>query len=86
MCSSGNRKKCKRVRLYSILPAVHVGLGDVLIVFGVVNVLLDLEHVDVRNGRIAVEDAGDLLEGGALGLDVEEPDEDQFDEVPEGVK
>ena len=32
---------------------------------------------------VAVEDLGDLLEGWAVGFDVEEVDEDEFAEVPE---
>lgn len=57
-----------------------------LVVLGVVDVLLHLGHVDVGNGLVAIEDAGDFLEGGALGLDVEEPDEGGLDKIPESVK
>lgn len=59
---------------------------DILVVFGGMDVLLDLVHVDVRDGRVAVEDTGNLLESGALGLDVEEPHEDKLHEVPESVE
>lgn len=72
--------------LNTVLLAGHVGGRDVLVVLGGVNVLLDLVHVDVGDGIVAVEDARDLLEGGALGLDVEEPDEDELDRVPQGVE
>jgi hypothetical protein len=65
---------------------VHGSRSGVLLVLGVVDVLLDLVHVDVGDGLVAVEDARDLLERGALGLDVEEPDEDGLDGVPEGVE
>ena len=65
---------------------MHRVVRDVLLVFGVVDVLLDLAHVDVCDCRVAVEDSGDLLEGGAFGLDVEEPDEDQLAEVPERIE
>lgn len=87
-CAGANRKERqeKVPRLYGVLLVVHGVVVDVLLVLGVVDVLLDLVHVDVGNGRVAVEYAGDLLEGGALGLDVEEPDEDELDEVPEGVE
>lgn len=59
---------------------------DILVVLGGMDVLLDLVHVDVRDGRVAIEDTGDLLESGALGLDVEEPHEDKLDEVPQSVE
>lgn len=44
--------------------------------------------VDVHNGNlglVAVEDLGNLLESGTLGLDVEENDEDEFEEDPDLV-
>ncbi len=50
---------------------------------GEVNLLLDLLEVDVGNGVLAIEDLGDLLEGGSLGLNVDEVDPDELDEVPE---
>lgn len=50
------------------------------------DLFLDLLQVNMRNGVVAVEDARHLLKGVALGLDVEEIDEDQFAEVPEGVE
>lgn len=42
--------------------------------------------VGVHNGNlglVAVEDLGNLLESGTLGLDVEENDEDEFEEDPD---
>ena len=42
--------------------------------------LLDVNVSDL--GILAVEDLGDLLEGGALGLDIEEANEEEFDENP----
>ena len=48
-----------------------------------VNLLLDLLKVDVGNGVLTVEDLSDLLEGGSLGLNVDEVDPDELDEVPE---
>ena len=51
---------------------------DVLQVLAIVDLLLDLAEVDVRDGVVAVEDTGDVLEGGAFGLDVEEVDEDEL--------
>lgn len=54
-----------------------------LAVLGVVNVPLDLAHVDVSNLCVeAVEYAGDFFQCGAFGLDVEEVDEDELDKVP----
>lgn len=50
------------------------------------NLLLHLVEIDMGNGILAVEDTGDLLECGALGLGVEEVDEDKLDSVPEGVE
>lgn len=47
------------------------------------DLLLDLVQVDVGSGVVAVEDLGDLLEGWAVGFDVEEVDEDEFEGVPE---
>lgn len=43
--------------------------------FGVLDLLFDLPDVDIRDSVHAVEDAGDFLERGSLGLDVEEIDE-----------
>lgn len=42
------------------------------------NLLLDLVEVDVGSCIVAVKDLGDLLEGWAVGFDVEEIDEDEF--------
>lgn len=50
------------------------------------DLLLDLLEVDVGGRVVSVEDARNLLEGGALGLDVEEVDEDEFAQVPDGVE
>lgn len=51
-----------------------------------VGLLLDLGEIDVSNSIVTIEDTGDLLKGGPLGLDVEVPDEDEFTKVPEGVE
>lgn len=48
-----------------------------------VDLLLNLIHIDVRNSILAIEDTSDFLEGGSLGLDVEEVDEDELDADPE---
>ena len=45
--------------------------------------LLDLRKADMGHGVVAVEDARDLLERRALGLDVDEVDKDKLDRVPE---
>jgi hypothetical protein len=61
----------RNLLIVDIMPAVGVYL------------LLDLVDVDVcQVGVGAVEDAANLLEGGALGLDVDKVDEDELDEVP----
>jgi hypothetical protein len=40
-------------------------------------------EIDVGNlSLITIEDLGDLLEGGALGLNVEDSDEDKLEEDP----
>lgn len=61
--------------------------GDVLLIDVVeavlVNLLLDSVHVDVSNGALAIEDLGDLLKSGALGLRVDEVDPDEFNGDPE---
>lgn len=63
---------------------MHVLLEDLLLVHLGMDVLLDLVEVDVGDDGIgSVEDLGNLLEGRALGLDVEEVDEDELDKVPE---
>lgn len=50
---------------------------------GDLGLLLDLADVDVGNvGLVAVDDTGELLEGGSLGLDVHEVDEAEFEEDP----
>lgn len=51
-----------------------------------VDVFLNLVHVDVGNGAVAVENASDLLECGTLGLDVEEPHKDKLDQIPKSVE
>jgi hypothetical protein len=50
------------------------------------DLLLHLLKVDMGDSVVAIEDAGNLLEGGALGLDVEEVHEEELAEVPEGVE
>jgi hypothetical protein len=44
--------------------------------------LLNSVHGDVCNSLVAVEDTRDLLEGGALGLGVDEVDPNEFDGDP----
>lgn len=45
--------------------------------------LLDLVDVDMSDlGLVAIDDLGQLLEGGSLGLDVHEVDEAQLEEDP----
>ena len=52
----------------------------------VINLLLDLAHVNLGDGAIAVKDAGHLLERGPLCLDVDKVDKDELQRVPDGVK
>lgn len=47
------------------------------------NVLLDGGDVNVGNSVGAVEDTGDLLKGGSLGLGVHEVDPDEFKTDPD---
>lgn len=51
-----------------------------------VYLLLYFVHVNMGHGFVAVKDASDLLQRRALGLDVDEVDEGQFDQVPEGIE
>lgn len=46
------------------------------------DLLLDLVEVDMGGRIVAVKDLADLLEGWAVGFDVEEVDEDEFAGVP----
>jgi hypothetical protein len=48
-----------------------------------VNLLFDLVNVDVGNSVGAVEDAGNLFQGRALGLDVDKVHEEELAKVPE---
>jgi len=61
----------------------HGVLHHVVLVLGGVQLLLDLGEADVGHGVVAVEDARNLLEGRALGLDVDEVDPDELERVPE---
>ena len=55
---------------------------DVLLLVDV-RLLLDLVDVDVRNlGGVAVDDLGELLEGGAARLDVHEVDKGKLEGDP----
>lgn len=47
-----------------------------------VGLLLDDMHVNVCDGRVTVEDTGDLLKGGSLSLRVDEVDPDKLDGDP----
>lgn|SRR6478735_2584303 len=77
-------------KLHSIASSKRLGgrvvLESVGLVAGEVGLFLDLGEIDVSNSIVTIEDTGDLLESGSLGLDVEVPDEDEFTEVPEGVE
>jgi hypothetical protein len=55
----------------------------VLLIRSDLDLLLDLRQVDVSHGILAVEDLGNLLERGALGLDEDEVDPDELDKIPE---
>lgn len=62
----------------------HLGLPcEVLLVGLDLGLLLDLVEVQLRDGGVvAVDDLGELLEGGALGLDVHDVDEDELEGDP----
>jgi hypothetical protein len=69
-----------QMQLHSGLAVVgSVNLGGLDL-----GLLLILDVFDVSHlGIVAVEDPGDLLEGGALGLDVEEEDKAKFNGDPD---
>ncbi len=69
--------------LYDIFPLRPSHPVRFFLVLDRVDILFDLPHVDARHGVHAVEDVGDLLQSGALGLDVEEVDEDELEEIPD---
>ena len=47
------------------------------------DLLLDLADIDVGNiGVVTIDDLGELLESGALGLDVHEVDEGELESDP----
>jgi hypothetical protein len=69
------------------LNASLLHAGGVLVVVVVealrVDLLLDSVHGDVCNSGVAVEDTGDLFQGGALSLRIYEVDPNQFDGDPQ---
>ena len=66
-----------------MLDSLNVDVVVVLLEARCVVVSLELAGVHVSNlSLVSVEDLGDLLEGWALGLDVEDGDEDEFEEDP----
>ena len=50
------------------------------------SLLLNLVKINVGNSVLAIENLGNLLESRALGLNVEEVDEDKLDGIPESVE
>lgn len=62
----------------------HLGLSSEVLLVGLdLGLLLDLVEVELRDcGVVAVDDLGELLEGGALGLDVHDVDEDELEGDP----
>lgn len=58
-----------------------LGLSSEMLLVGLdLGLLLDLVEVQLRDGGVvAVDDLGELLEGRALGLDVHDVDEDEFE-------
>ena len=73
--------KCLDAR---VLNAGHVLLIDVVKAV-LLDLLLDSVHVDVSNSAVTIEDLGDLLKGGALGLGVDEVDPDELNSDPKLV-
>lgn len=61
-----------------------LGLAREMLLVGLdSSLLLDLLEVQLRDGGVvAVDDLGELLEGGALGLDVHDVDEDELGSDP----
>ena len=74
------------------LDSAHLGRGvlankllivAVLAAVATMDILLDLAHIDGGNlGVRTIEDLGNLLKSRALGLNVEEVNEDQFKKDP----
>ena len=53
----------------------------------IVDVLLNLMEIQMGNlSTLTIEDLGEFLESGTAGLDVEEVDEEELEEVPKGVE
>ena len=64
---------------------MHCGCVDIFFVVKV-QIFLDFMQVNMGNGVITVENTGNFLEGRALSFDVEEPNENQFNAIPEGIE
>lgn len=66
-----------------------MGHDGALLFQGVVGLLLLLDLVNVKVGDfgiLTIEDLGELLERGALGLNVKEVDEEELEEDPDSVE
>jgi hypothetical protein len=74
------------MRVSGILDACLLNASDMLLIKVVETLLmcifLNSVHRDMRNSRVAIEDAGDLLEGRSLGLRVDEVHPDKLDSDP----
>jgi hypothetical protein len=71
---------------YPLNSSLRRSIGKVinlLKVFTIVNLLLDLVKIDMGNCIITIKDTSNVLKGGTLGLDIEEINEDEFAQVPE---
>lgn len=68
--------------LSSPLERRSLHLDNIILMVLLRDLLLDLVEVDMGGCVVAVEDLADLLEGWAIGFDVEEVDEDKFAGVP----
>lgn len=54
-----------------------------IFMLSLMDLLLNLVQIDMRNGVLAVEDSRDLFQSGSVGLNVEDPNKDEFDQIPE---
>jgi hypothetical protein len=74
---------CESEQTNLVLDSLNMDAVVVLLETRCVGVSLESGSIDVSNlSLVSVEDLGDFLEGWALGLDVEDSDEDEFEEDP----
>jgi hypothetical protein len=67
----------------SLLNTSHVLLVVDVVQTILVSLLLNNSHGDVRNGIITIEDTGNLLKSGTLGLRIDEVHPDKLNSDPD---